>query len=147
VCPSLAVISERFEAFYKGSSGLASERSLITAIRSRGSMLRQQYEENSLVFRVGMRIRKLRMEQKVSLRDFGKRAGVHPFHVMAIELGQFAANTRTLRSIANALGVAPLDLLNHDAENDDIGHIVELMRKDPDFVQKIKLRVEPLVKN
>jgi transcriptional regulator with XRE-family HTH domain len=110
-------------------------------------MLRQQYAEDSLVFRVGMRIRKLRMEQKISLRNFGKRAGVHPFHVMAIELGQLAANTKTLRSIANALGVAPLDLLNHDPENDDMGHIIEVMRKDPDCVQKIRLKVKPLVAN
>jgi transcriptional regulator with XRE-family HTH domain len=110
-------------------------------------MLRRQYEENSLVFRVGMRIRKLRIEQKISLRNFGKRAGVHPFHVMAIELGQLAANTKTLRSIAKALGVAPLDLLNHDPENDDMGHIIELMRKNPEYVQKIKLKVQPLVEN
>ncbi|HRI71513.1 MAG TPA: helix-turn-helix transcriptional regulator [Polyangium sp.] len=94
-----------------------------------------------------MRIRKLRMEQGTSLRDFGKRAGVHPFHVMAIELGQIAANTKTLRAIANALGVKPLDLLNHDAEYDDIGYLVELMRKQPDFVEKILLKVKPLVEN
>ena len=94
-----------------------------------------------------MRIRKLRMERGLSLRNFGKVAGVHPFHVMAIELGQLAANTKTLRSIAKGLGVTPLDLLNHDAENDDIGHIVELMRKQPDCVQKIMLRVKPLVEN
>lgn len=114
---------------------------------ARGSMLRQQYADDSLVVRVGMRIRKLRTERGLSLRDFGKMAGVHPFHVMAIELGQLATTTKTLRSIANALGVAPLDLLNHDADNDDIGHLVELMRKQPDCVHKILLRVKPLVEN
>jgi transcriptional regulator with XRE-family HTH domain len=110
-------------------------------------MLRQQYGEDSLVVRVGMRIRKLRMEQGFSLRDFGKQAGVHPFHVMAIELGQLAANTKTLRSIATALGVAPMDLLNHDTDGDDIGHLVEMMRKQPESVRKIMLRVRPLVEN
>jgi transcriptional regulator with XRE-family HTH domain len=110
-------------------------------------MLGQQYASDSLVARVGMRIRKLRMEKGVSLREFGKQAGVHPFHVMAIELGQLAANTKTLRSIAKALGVAPLDLLNHDTENDDIGHLIEIMRKDPDNVRKIMLKVRPLVEN
>ncbi len=110
-------------------------------------MLRQQYAEDSLVVRVGIRIRKLRMEQGISLRDFGKKAGVHPFHVMAIELGRLAANTKTLRSIASALGVASLDLLNHDPENDDIGHIVEMMRKQPDCVPKIRQKVRPLVEN
>ena len=109
--------------------------------------MRQQYAEDSLVVRVGMRIRKLRMEQKVSLRNFGKQAGVHPFHIMAIELGQFAANIKTLRAIANALGVAPLDLLNHDPENDDMGHVVEMMRKQPDCVPKIRQKVRPLVEN
>lgn len=107
----------------------------------------QQYAEDSLVVLVGMRIRRLRMEQKLSLRDFGKQAGVHPFHVMAIELGQLAANTKTLRAIAKALGVAPLDLLNHDTENDDMGHIIEMMRKDPDCIAKIRNKVRPLVEN
>jgi transcriptional regulator with XRE-family HTH domain len=110
-------------------------------------MLHQQFAEDSLVVRVGKRIRNLRKEQGISLRDFGKQAGVHPFHVMAIELGQLAANTKTLRAIAKALGVTPLDLLNHDTENDDIGHLVELMRKQPDYVRKIMLKVRPLVEN
>jgi transcriptional regulator with XRE-family HTH domain len=110
-------------------------------------MLRQQFAEDSLVVRVGMRIRKLRMEQGISLRDFGKHAGVHPFHVMAIELGQLATTTKTLRAIAKALGVAPLDLLNHDPANDDLGQIVELMRKQPDCVQKLMIKVKPLVEN
>jgi len=62
--------------------------------RSRQSrMLRKEYTEDSLVVRVGMRIRKLRMEQGISHRGFGKLAGVHPFHVMAIELGQLATTT------------------------------------------------------
>lgn len=102
---------------------------------------RSPYAENSLVFRVGMRIRKLRMERGASLRALGKRAGVHPFHIMAIELGQLAANTKTLRSIAVALDVAPLDLLNCDHEGNDLGHLVELMRKHPESVSKIKQRV------
>ena len=89
----------------------------------------------------------MRMERGCSLRNLGKMAGVHPFHIMAIELGQLSANLRTLRSIANGLGVAPFDLLNHDAENDDMGRIIELMRKQPEYVQKIRLRVKTLVEN
>lgn len=123
-------------------SGVAS-----ASAATRGHILRQQYAENSLVFLVGMRIRKLRMERGLSLRNFGKMAGLHPFHVMSIELGQLAANLRTLRLIAIALGVTPLDLLNHDAENNELGHIIELMRKQPEFVQKIRLKVKPLVEN
>jgi len=110
-------------------------------------MLRHQYAEDSLVVHVGRRIRKLRTEQGRSLREFGKHACVHPFHVMGIELGQLATTTKTLQAIAKALGVSPVDLLNHDTENDDIGHLVELMRKDPDNVQKVMMKVRPLVEN
>lgn len=110
-------------------------------------MLRQQYADDSLVARVGIRIRKLRAARGISLRDFGKLAGVRPFHVMAVELGKLSANTTTLTAIAKALGVAPLDLLNHDPENDDLGHIIEMMRKNPDCIPKILLRIKPLVEN
>jgi transcriptional regulator with XRE-family HTH domain len=109
-------------------------------------MFRRQYPEDSLVFRVGRRIRKLRIDRGISLRDFGKRAGVHPFHVMEIEHGQVAANIRTLGSIANGMTVNPPDLLNHDTENDDLGFIFEFMREQPSCVQKIKRAMEPLVK-
>lgn len=108
---------------------------------SRAKPRRSPYAEDSLVFRVGMRIRRLRIERGVSLRALGKLAGVYPFHIMAIELGQLAANIKTLRSIAVALGVAPADLLNCDIEGNDLGRLVELMRKHPESVSKIKQRV------
>ncbi len=110
-------------------------------------MTRKQYPEDSLVVRVGMRIRKLRLEQHISIRDFGKKAGLNPFHVMAIELGQLAANTRTLRLIASALGVSSLDILNCDAENDDLGYLIELMRTKPKAVQALKEYAESRVIN
>lgn len=109
--------------------------------------MRQEYAEDSLVIQVGMRIRRLRLEQRMSLRELGNRAGVHPFHVMAIELGQLATTTKTLKAIAKALEIAPLDLLNHDSENNDIGYIVELMRKQPGYVREIMRRVRLLVEN
>jgi len=104
-------------------------------------MLRRQYAEDSLVIRVGMRIRKLRIERGLTLRDFGLRAGVHPFHVMAIELGQLATTTKTLQAIAKGLGVAPVDLLNHDAEHDDVGYIVEKIRQDPDVLRLVNAKL------
>jgi transcriptional regulator with XRE-family HTH domain len=104
-------------------------------------MLRRQYADDSLVVQVGLRIRALRNKHGSSLRDFGKLAGVHPFHVMQVELGQLAANTKTLRKIASALGVAPLDLLNHD-HKDDAGAIVEMMRMQPGLVRDLKKRMK-----
>jgi len=99
---------------------------------------RERYADDSLVARVGARIRNLRMVQGLSLREFGKLAGVHPFHVMAIELGQLAANTKTLGSIAKALGVTSVDLLNHGADDDDAGAIREMMRTNPAMVERVR---------
>jgi transcriptional regulator with XRE-family HTH domain len=89
-----------------------------------------------------MRIRALREQQSLTLRAFGERAGVHPSHVMAIELGQLAANSETLRAIAVGLGVTSADLLNHGAEPDDLGGIVELLRQQPALVPIALARVK-----
>ena len=100
------------------------------------------YPADSLVGRVGARIRALREQQGLTLRAFGERAQVHPFHVMAIELGQLAANSETLRAIAVGLGVTSADLLNHGAEPDDLGGIVELLRQQPALVPIALARVK-----
>lgn len=60
---------------------------------------------------------------------------------MAIELGQLSATTKTLLAIAKGLGVAPMDLLNHDPENDDMAYIVERMRRDPDVRRMVLTRL------
>jgi hypothetical protein len=46
-------------------------------------------------------------------------------------------------AFAKALG-ALVDALNHDPKHDDILHLVELMRKQHDCVQKLMLKVKPL---
>lgn len=89
----------------------------------------RQEEDEPFIKVVGARIRRLRIERGLSLRECGKLAEVHPFHIMAIELGQLAANTKTLRAIAHALDVTVVDLLNTD--NDDLALIVEHMRREP----------------
>ncbi len=101
---------------------------------------RKEYPYDSLVGQVGRRIRVLRNGAGVSLRDFGKLAGLHPFHVMAIELGQLAANTKTLGAIAKALGVATFDLFT-DVDSDD-GFIIEFLRNHPGRVKELKTQLE-----
>jgi transcriptional regulator with XRE-family HTH domain len=93
-----------------------------------------------------MRIRKLRVERGLTIVDLIKRTGIHAAHIKNIESGKHSANARTLRAIAKALDVTPADLLNHDVD-DDIGYLVELMRKWPDCAKDILRRVKPLVVN
>lgn len=83
-------------------------------------------DDEALIKAVGARIRQLRTDCGLSLRECGRQADVQPFHLMAIELGQLAATTRTLRAIATVLGVDLVDLFN--TENDDLGVIVECIR-------------------
>jgi transcriptional regulator with XRE-family HTH domain len=104
----------------------------------------EQDPKNSLVTHVGMRIRDLRLKQGLSLRAFGKHGGLNPNHVMAIELGQMAANTTTLRAIAAALGVTAADLLNHGTDDEDLGSIAELLRTCPEVVPLMLARLKPL---
>jgi ribosome-binding protein aMBF1 (putative translation factor) len=89
--------------------------------------MKAQYPPDSLPAKVGQRIRTLRTGKGLCLRTLGKMASRSPFHIMSIELGRLAPNTKTLRSIATALDVAPADLVN--CENDDIENIIEMMRK------------------
>lgn len=86
-------------------------------------------DDQAFLHSVGQRIRQLRLERRLSLREFGQLADIHPFHVMAIELGQLAANTRTLKNIATALGVSSADLLN--TVHDELGFIIEQLRVNP----------------
>ena len=68
-------------------------------------------------------------------------------HVMGVELGQLATMTKTLTAIAKALGVTAADLLNCDAENDDMGYVVEVMRKRPGCVREAGERVRRFGEN
>lgn len=106
--------------------------------------MRQQTDE-PLIFAVGQRIRQLRLERGLSLREFGKHADVHPFHLMSIELGQLAATTKTLGAIARALDVTLADLFN--MADDDLGAIAETMRRDPSTMKTVRAYATRLVVN
>jgi ribosome-binding protein aMBF1 (putative translation factor) len=108
---------------------------LARALFAQEGTMRRETEEQFIIA-VGQRIRKLRSEHGYSLREFGKRSGVHPFHLMAIELGQLAANTRTLRAIANGLDVRLMDLLN--TGDDNLEFIVEAMRTNPMALESVR---------
>jgi transcriptional regulator with XRE-family HTH domain len=102
------------------------------------------YPPDSLVAQVGRRIRALRNERGVSLRAFGEAAGVHPFHVMAIELGQLSTSTKTLGLIAKELGLSSTDLLNHASDASHIEAIFELLRQHPALVAPTLQKVRRL---
>ena len=58
-----------------------------------------------------MQLKRLRQEQALSLRDLAERSGVAYDTINRLELGKQDAQPRTIRRLANALNVEPLELM------------------------------------
>ena len=59
----------------------------------------------------GARLRELRQEQALSLRDLAEATGVSFDTINKLELGRREAQPRTIRKLARALGVEPRELM------------------------------------
>jgi transcriptional regulator with XRE-family HTH domain len=55
-------------------------------------------------------LRRLRIEQFLSQAELARRAGLHALTITRLEAGTTAPSTRTVRALADALGVQPHDL-------------------------------------
>ena len=62
----------------------------------------------------GARLRRLRQEQALSLRELGDMTGVAFDTINKLELGKREAQPRTIRKLAEALGVEPRELMKED---------------------------------
>jgi len=58
-----------------------------------------------------VKLRKLREQQALSLRELSTLSGVNYNSIWRIEVGRTGAKPRTVRLLAKALGVAPHELL------------------------------------
>ncbi len=58
-----------------------------------------------------MQLKRLRQEQALSLRDLAERSGVAYDTINRLELGKQDAQPRTIRRLAEALGVEPKELM------------------------------------
>ncbi len=58
-----------------------------------------------------MQLKRLRQEQALSLRDLARRSGVAYDTINRLELGKQDAQPRTIRRLANALNVEPVELM------------------------------------
>ena len=57
------------------------------------------------------RLRELRKEQVLSLRELEEKSGVSYNTIWRIEVGRQGAQQRTIRKLAAALGVEPVELI------------------------------------
>ena len=57
-----------------------------------------------------MKLRELREDRSLSTRELAEIAGVHKHTIIRLENEQGGAHPRTIRKLAEALGVEPRDL-------------------------------------
>jgi transcriptional regulator with XRE-family HTH domain len=62
----------------------------------------------------GDALRRLRRDRALSLRELGERSGVAFDAINKLELGKRSAQPRTIRKLADALGVEPRELMKGD---------------------------------
>jgi len=55
-------------------------------------------------------LRRTRLSQFLSQAELARRSGVHALTITRLESGRTAPSTRTVRALAQALGVPPADL-------------------------------------
>ena len=60
------------------------------------------------------RLRELRQEQVLSMRELEERSGVSYHTIWRLENGLTGAHPRTIRKLANVLGVDPAELLKEE---------------------------------
>ena len=66
---------------------------------------------------LGYKIMELRRRARLSLREAARRSGLSPSHLSLVERGEISPTVSTLRKIADALGVAFLDLFENSGES------------------------------
>jgi HTH-type transcriptional regulator, competence development regulator len=59
----------------------------------------------------GIKLRKLREQQALSLRELSDLSGVSYNAIWRIEVGRTGAKPRTIRRLAKALGIEPVQLM------------------------------------
>jgi transcriptional regulator with XRE-family HTH domain len=62
----------------------------------------------------GVKLRELREQQALSLRELSDLSGVNYNAIWRIEVGRTGAQPRTVRKLAAALGVQPKELLKRE---------------------------------
>ena len=55
-------------------------------------------------------LRRLRLENFLTQAELARRSGVHALTITRLESGRTAPSTRTVRSLASALGITPREL-------------------------------------
>ena len=100
-------------------------------------MSRQCVVKSEFMAKIGARIRVLRLERGFTIRKLAAEAECSADCIVQIEMGRTGFTTRTLQKLAKGLHVKPFDILNHDTQTNDLGWLLEAMRRDPESARRI----------
>ena len=84
--------------------------------------------ESEVRRRLGARIRDLRRERHLTQEDLAERAQLHPTHVAKIEAGVSWPSVQALLRLAQAMGVAPAELLAVEPDPPDASSLQATMQ-------------------
>jgi len=79
---------------------------------------------------LGQKVRSLREQKEITLRELARRAEVSPSFVSDLEMGRRFPSPQNLRKLAGALGVAVADLADLD-HRQTLAALKRLLEKDP----------------
>ncbi|HRI71515.1 MAG TPA: helix-turn-helix transcriptional regulator [Polyangium sp.] len=100
-------------------------------------MARQRVVKSDFMAKIGARVLELRLERGFTLRKLADAADCSVDCIRQIEMGRSGFTTRILQNLAQGLGVKPFDILNHDTQTNDVGWLLEALRRDPESVGRV----------
>lgn len=100
-------------------------------------MSRHRVVKSDLMAKIGARVQVLRLERGFSLRKLAQAADCSVDCIRQIEMGRSGFTTRILRRLAQGLNVEPFDILNHDTQTNDLGWVIEAIRRDPESMRRV----------
>lgn len=78
------------------------------------------YDKEALSVDVGLRLKRLRVEQKISMRRLAAKSGLSANALSMIERGKTSPSVSTLYKLADALGVPITDFFSQQLERQDV---------------------------
>jgi transcriptional regulator with XRE-family HTH domain len=92
-------------------------------------LMPRREEPDDLALEVGQRIREIRLEEGLTIQELAETSELgSKGHLSNMERGLVRPNIRTLKQIANGLGVLPLDLMTFP-KNDIRQRLIDFTRQ------------------
>jgi transcriptional regulator with XRE-family HTH domain len=104
-------------------------------------MEREKLDTSDFLARIGARLRFLRYEQGLSIRQLADLAECSAESIEQFEAGRLPIDPKTISSLAQALHVQPFDILNHDHDTNHLGWFVEAIRRNPSVLRFLKAKL------